>query len=123
MANTIIAPLTYQLSGADSKQTIIGTLLAYSLAPIIGYVIGGSYDIGRDLTGLEESKRLPEKIRNLSPKSKKSIAIALLAGLVALNCAIYKITPDKQQVNQKETVSIETIVEQEPKNSIESIVN
>lgn len=122
--NFLIAPAIYSVSEADLKQIVYGTLSCMGLSLVNGYILGGSYDIGRDLTGLKESKRLPEKIRKLPKKTKIGIAISLLAALVALNGAIYKITPDNELTNQKETTSIETIIQQKEHNqSIDALIN
>ena len=107
--NVVIAPIMYTTAGANTQETIEGTLTAMGLSIINGPLIGYSIDLARDLTGIKRSERIPKQIRDFSSKSKKGLAALLTAGSIAFNGAIYKLTPDQQETSQNS--NIEAIVD------------
>ena len=52
----------------------------------------------RDLTGINESARVPKYVRNKSSSFKLGLATAITIASIALTAGIYKITPDKEKV-------------------------
>lgn len=109
--NAIIAPGMYAIAGAEGNQILKGTGVAMGLSLVNGYIIGYAVDTARDLLGIKKSTRIPERIRKLSSKAKKGLAIASLAGLVGLNALIYELTPDKKLSEpQVQETTIEQIV-------------
>lgn len=109
---TVISPIMYAVAGANLQEILEGTITSIGLSTINGYILGYSIDTIRDLTGIKKSERIPRYISDLPSKVKKSLAVFLIAGLVTLNGAIYKITPNlEKEVYQKD--SIERIINQE----------
>ena len=102
--NAILAPIMYSTAGANTQEIIEGTLTAMALSIINGPLIGYAIDAGRDLTGIKKSERMPKLVSNFSSRHKKNLALILIAGLIALNGTIYKITPDKQEDPQKSNI-------------------
>lgn len=105
--NGTFAPIIYKLSGANTSDTIEGTLFTMGLSLVTGPIMGYSLDAARDLTGIKKSERIPNKISNLSPRTKKGLAALLLTGLVGANAGIYKSTPDNPILDSERKPSIE----------------
>ncbi len=101
----VVSPFVYIVSGANDKEILKGTLTATGLSLINGYIVGYAVDLFRDLFDIHNSKRIPIYINNLSSKSKKSLAVILVVGSIAVNGTIYKLTPEKSN-----NVTIENIV-------------
>ena len=112
--NAGVAPIMYTAAGATPQETLYGTLTAMGLSTVIGPVIGYSIDLGRDLTGIKESKRIPKNISNLSSKVKKGLAVFLTAGLIGLNGLVYKMTPDQTKSNYPQNNLERVVLREEP---------
>ncbi len=83
-------PIFYYFVGCRSEREIfLGTLGAMGMALFLGPLYGRSIDAYRDLTGIQESKRLPGFIKNQSPTTKNYIAGLLTATSVGTLAAIY----------------------------------
>jgi len=91
-----MSPALYWFSGASTKENIGATILALATAPFIGPISGYSIDAFRDLTGIEPSSRLPEKVRTLSSRTKALVAAGIIAVSLCLSGSIYYLTPDKE---------------------------
>jgi hypothetical protein len=90
--NIGISVPVYLSSGANWKQTLIGTGSALVLSFFItGPINGYGVDAYRDFWNLEKSNRLPEKIRQLTPRCKKGIAAALIGASVGLTSIVYEV--------------------------------
>ncbi len=88
--NIIASIPIYMSSGADLEQTLKGTAGAVFLSLTTGAINGFGVDAYRDFTGVKESRRLPKKIKELSPNAKKWIAAGLIAASVGLTALVYK---------------------------------
>lgn len=92
----------YTFIGAKLEDIVTGSLVAPLIGAPMGITTGYSIDASRELTGLDEydkadvkkKKRLPEKIRNLSKKTKLGIFGLAIAGSIAVMSGIYSLTPD-----------------------------
>ena len=86
----------YLVSGeTDFKKVAIGTGINVAVSPLAGIIMGYSIDGFRDLTGLEDSERIPELVKKQKPSIKKSLAAILTAASIGLTAGIYSLTPDK----------------------------
>lgn len=102
LLNLLTTPLFYYASGARNLKEIIGgTLMGIGFGLAAGGLIGYIIDMGRDLTGIKESARVSEYIRNKNPRFKLSLAAAITAASIALTGAIYKLNSDNHAVNKQ----------------------
>jgi len=87
----LASPVSYALSGSQTPEELLKTgLISGVLNTPMGMIAGYSIDLYRDLLGIEDSKRIPLKIRNQKPLCKKAIAAGLTLGSIALTSAYYK---------------------------------
>ena len=106
-----IAPAFYYVAGArDLNQIIGGTLTATAFGLSSGALVGYAIDSYRNLTGIKESPRIPETIKNKSSKFKLVLAAAITAASIVLNAGVYQLTPDKKQETPKVKNNIEKVV-------------
>ncbi len=118
--NAALGPVLYTLSGSqDWKEIAVATLGNMVLAFPTGIVAGYAIDAARDLTGIEESKRIPKSVRNINPNLKKTIAAVLVGASLGLMALIYSFTPDKitqqnstQQSEYKGETSLDSILQE-----------
>ena len=104
--NLFVAPLLYTISGAkDIKEVAIGTACSMIFGGFNGIPVGYAIDCFRDLTGVKESKRAPQFLKNKSKIAKQSVAIGLLLASVGLMSGVY-------HVNERLNVNLETVVDQ-----------
>lgn len=110
--NFSVMPIFYSFGGADLKQAIMGGFSAATLGAILGPLMGYSVDVGRDLSGLENSDRssYPEIIKKQRPSIKKGLAGLLVAGSFAAMAGIYGLTNDDPKTEVKNKQSIEQTV-------------
>ncbi|MBS3086825.1 L-alanine exporter AlaE [Candidatus Pacearchaeota archaeon] len=109
--NLLAMPIVYLSTGADLKQTAIGSVSAAALGVITGPIMGYSIDVARDLTGLQESDRAsyPNLIKRQRPSIKKGLAGLLVAGSILAMAGIYGLTKDRLEQTQNNQ-TIEQIV-------------
>lgn len=89
--NIGLMPAIYLASGVtDPLEIATGTTWAAGIGLLNGVPLGYAVDLGRDLTGVEESARIPRFIRERSPTVKKTLAAILAAGSVGLTSLVYK---------------------------------
>lgn len=93
---TVVSPFVYAVSGASLEENVAGTLTAMALAIPVGPIIGYAVEVFRDLTEIEESRRVPETIKRAPPTIKRCIAGALVAAFLGSAGLIYYVTPDKE---------------------------
>jgi len=85
-----IKPLVYLASGEDDwKKIALATGLSVLTGGAVAYPMGYLVDSYRDLTGVEESNRLPELVKRQSPRVKKTLAALLTAGSVGAAGLVY----------------------------------
>jgi hypothetical protein len=92
----------YRVCGAETKEMISGTLFAVGISAAKGPIKGYAIDTFRDLTGIEESNRLPKYIKSLPLGVKRGIAVAAIVASLATLCLIYKATPQEEQDKTKQ---------------------
>jgi hypothetical protein len=92
--SVLLSPAMYALTGATLKENIAGTALSALIALPVGWLGGYCIDAGRDLTGIQESQRVPGIIRNLSGAAKKTIAAVSILASAGLVYSILAATPD-----------------------------
>jgi hypothetical protein len=91
--STVITPPFYYAAGSrDLKEIAIGTVTTMGIALAMGGAMGYSIDAFRDLTGIEESERLPDLVKNQNSYVKKGLAALLTMGSVGTMAAIYSLT-------------------------------
>lgn len=118
--NAALGPILYTLSGSqDWKEITVATLGNIVLSFPTGIVAGYAIDAARDLTGIEESIRIPKSVRNINPNLKKTIVAVLVGASLGLMALIYSFTPDKitsqnsiQQSNYKGETSLDSILQE-----------
>lgn len=97
-STSIIRPIIYLAAGETDWGKIAFSsfsIMAASLAlggPLLHFI-----DIYRDFTGVRETERLPEFIKRLPPKAKKSLAVASTAVAIATTSMIYYFTPSDSE--------------------------
>ncbi len=117
--NLALCPILYVISGAgDWKEIVLGTIGGVAMAIPTGIIGGYSIDTARDLTGLQESQRVPRFLKNKSPKLKKAIAAGLVVSSLGLMGLIYSLTPNKGPTLQPTTQQIE----HQDNNSLEAVL-
>lgn len=75
----------------DPEKIAYATLASCGIALFSGHPMGYAIDGMRDLTGMEESKRLPRAIRELSPGRKKGLAAILVASSITATCLTFDV--------------------------------
>jgi len=110
--NTVFAPIMYWGEPDIGKFAAgVGTVMA--LSPFLGMVGGYSIDVFRDLTGLENSERVPNLIQKQRPSIKKGLAAFVTAASVAIMVGIYAWTPsnfgDTDYVEEPSVVQTEYV--------------
>ncbi|MEK6829702.1 MAG: hypothetical protein AABY15_06290 [Nanoarchaeota archaeon] len=109
--NLAIAPPFYYAAGVrDIEQIAGGTAIGILFGLTSGGLMGYAIDTYRDLTGIKESARVPESIRNKSSKFKLGLAAAITATSIALTAGVYGITNEKKQEMPVKKQGIEKIV-------------
>src|SRR3989344_2208263 len=99
----ITGPFFYYLAGERDPQNIaLASFLGSMRLVFEGIACGYAIDFYKDLSGIQESKRIPSKIfgldiKNKSPKFKKSLLALATAGSIALTSGIYHFIPDKKK--------------------------
>lgn len=98
--NAVYAPISAYIAGAESLSDYASVLgikvgMGYITAPWLGRGV----DYIQDLFGIKESKRVPEKIRNLDKNVKKCIGFAFPAVSILLSTGIYALSPSKFEGN------------------------
>lgn len=89
---SLTTPLFYYTAGVrDTEQIVLGTGVTLALATALGGPVGYFVDAFRDLTGLEDSERIPKTIQQKSPAVKKGLAALLTTAAAGLTFAMYKI--------------------------------
>jgi hypothetical protein len=102
----VYCPILYTASAyaaseePDINEIAIGTgiTMAVSFFPI-GPIMGYAIDAFEDLTGIEDSERVPEFIRRQNPIAKKGLAALLTAASIGITAGIYALTPDTFDYN------------------------
>ncbi|MEK6888144.1 MAG: hypothetical protein AABX14_04325 [Candidatus Aenigmatarchaeota archaeon] len=85
-------PFYYAAGSRNIKEIAIGTAGSALMGLFSGPVAGYAVDSFRDFTGLKESERLPNFIKNQSPKTKKYAAALLTAASVGALATVYSLT-------------------------------
>lgn len=102
--NTARAGLTYLLGlkGRDPTKLLRGVGLGVLYGKFFGASSGYMMDLYQDLSGLKESKRIPEKIQNLKSSTKKLLMAGLIVISIGTTAGIYKtIPPVKEYIIDK----------------------
>ena len=109
--NSVFSPTMYLASGeTDLKKIAIGTGINMAVSPFAGIIMGYAVDSFRDLTGLEESERVPKLVKKQRPSVKKGLAAVITAASIGLMVGIYSLTPDKPiDTNYQNTTSQENV--------------
>ena len=111
----LTTPAFYYAAGSrDLKEIVGGTVLSTLFGLTSGGLIGYAIDAYRDLTGIKESPRIPNMVKDMSPKMKLGLVTVLTAASIALTAGIYAITSDKKQETPIEKQNIERIVNYNP---------
>jgi hypothetical protein len=106
--NLVLSPPLYYAAGErDIEKIAIGTLCSIGLGLINGGPLGYTVDAFRDLTGLEQSERIPKLISKQSPAIKKSLATILVATSLATTGLIYKTYDAYHNSNHNKTNQVE----------------
>ncbi|MEK6891075.1 MAG: hypothetical protein AABX03_02965 [Nanoarchaeota archaeon] len=93
-----ICPPLYMLSGSrDFKEIALASVVSAGLATFNGFFAGYAIDLGRDLTGVKESARIPKTIKNRSKTFKRTLALGLVAASLALTAGVYSLSENKIQ--------------------------
>ncbi len=88
--NLLSSPALYLLSGSrDLKEITLGTITATVFGAAGGGAIGYAIDTYRDLTGIQESTRLPRMIQQQPPAVKKTLAALVTAAAISASAGIY----------------------------------
>ncbi len=98
----MMAPPFYYAAGSRNMDEIIGgmaTATAFGL--VSGGFVGYAIDAYRDLTGIKQTHRIPDLIKNMGPKMKLGLVMAITAASIALNAVVYELTNNKKQENPK----------------------
>ena len=106
--NLVRFPAVYTAIGVRSLEELgklTGFGVGYSVAS--GYFSGYAMDLASDLTGMEESQRIPRFIRNRSKSAKKVILAGLIASTLLLTGGIY-LTSDNNGQQQTIEQSVES---------------
>ena len=85
-------PFYYAAGSRRIKEIAIGTVGVAVIGLFSGPVTGYTLDSYRDFTGLKESERLPDFIKNQTPRTKKYAAVLLTATSVGALAAFYSLT-------------------------------
>ncbi|MBR9693421.1 hypothetical protein GOV07_05885 [Candidatus Woesearchaeota archaeon] len=88
-------PFYFAVGSRDPKEIFWGTVFGVGVGAAAGIPMGYALDWFRDLTGVQESKRLPPIMKHASAKTKKKIAASLVAAGIALTAVVYNVVPDK----------------------------
>jgi len=87
-----ITPAFYYASGSrDLKEIAAGTIATAAVGLLAGSPTGYAIDAYRDLTGIQESERLPDCIKKQDSKVKKGLVALITAGSVAAITALYSL--------------------------------
>jgi len=87
---TAITPLFYYASGSTNfYENARATALALFTGTFTGYPVGLAIDAYRDFAGIEESKRLPDLIKNQRPFVKKSMMLGLTVASTAFTIGYF----------------------------------
>ncbi|MFA4820129.1 MAG: hypothetical protein WC613_04185 [Candidatus Aenigmatarchaeota archaeon] len=84
-------PFYYAAGSRNIKEIAIGTIGSAVMGLLSGPVTGYTVDSYRDFTGLKESERLPNFIKNQTPRTKKYAAALLTATSVGSLAAFYSL--------------------------------
>jgi hypothetical protein len=87
-------PVLYALAGATTQENIDGTLLSTLIAIPSGILAGYAVDAFRELMDVEDSPRIPPAVMALPKHVKRGLLAASIMGSLAVNGAIYALTPD-----------------------------
>ena len=91
--NTLVQPPFYYLAGSrNAREIAIGTTVTAAVSLLTGSAIGYAIDTYRDLTGLQESERLPSFLKLQTPKTKKYVAGLLTTVSVGALAVIYSLS-------------------------------
>lgn len=92
--STIIYPVSSYLNGEQMStyEVIKASSIAGLMSIPVGWSSGYSLDVFKDLVSGEKSSRVPDYISNQNPSLKKSLAVLIAAGSVALMTSIYNIS-------------------------------
>ena len=102
-------PSVYFAVGIRDLDTLIAlTTFGVGYSFVSGYFSGYAMDLSRELTGIQESKRIPSYIRNHSPPIKKAIFAGLIASSILLTMGIYKITNNPSKAIEQHVESVTT---------------
>ena len=104
--SAVISAGVYYASGAHSLEEVAtGALVAAGISAGTSWIGNYLVDSFRDFTDIEPSPRLPEKVRSLSSRTKKSLGALLIAGSLASLPFIYHYTPTYQQPTSQNNLS------------------
>lgn len=110
----------------DIKKIAIGTGMGMLFGAFMGPWVGYAIDSFRDLTGLDECQRrlYPNFIRNLKPRVKKELAVALTVASVGLMSMVYALTPNDPKTLPAEDPAIQQTIPDyhSPKESLEQAI-
>lgn len=81
----------YLSSGADLEQALKGAAGATALGLISGPINGYSIDSFREFVGTKSVRRMPRLIENAGRKTKKALAIGMVAAMLAGTWGVYDI--------------------------------
>jgi len=118
--NLMFGPAFYFAAGArDLKEIAAGTAAGILFGLISGGPVGYSIDAYRDFTGIKESVRLPNIVKNLSKNYKRLLAATIFAASLGSPLAVYKLTPDKSlSWDKPKVVSIDSKVTEQTSKDI-----
>lgn len=114
--NIPISAGIYLASGEkDMEKIVLGSFFSVFLGMGMGPFMGGSIDIFRDLTGIEECKRkfYPDYIKNLGSKSKKAVAGLLVGAAVGSMALMYHFNPNDPKPEYKTNFETQSVITQE----------
>lgn len=106
--NLIVSPIFYYAAGSrDIEQIALGTGVSVAFGLVAGGWLGSAVDQFRDLSGLENSKRLPNVIAESSPKMKKGLVALLAAASIGLTAETYNLKTQYEQYFHPKTEAIQ----------------
>lgn len=101
--NMVVTPAFYYAAGSrDMTEIIGGTAISIGFGLASGGIVGYVMDNYRDFTGIKESKRVPDAIKNKSPRFKLGLAAAATAFSIALTCGTYIAQPNNTNAKKEE---------------------
>ena len=109
--NMAVTPPFYYYSGVhDIKKIVFGTAIAIGVGLVSGGPVGYVIDAYRDLTGIQESRRLPAFVKNMNPRLKLGLATALTAAALGITVKIYDLAPGKNADAQQKKEKIASFI-------------